>query len=249
MSAGGNINAVGTVQAQQLTSNGNINAAGNVSAVNLNASSTVNANTVAATGTVSGNLVTGNSISSNTTVNGTQYNLRGAPFGVMDPAATQTVVYDPSGNANITMYASGTNYYDNNSHNIRSRFGSTTYAIFNAGGSYNQTGGWGVISDDTVKTNVAPYTAGLAQVKQLNPVSFEYTPAALMRAAGETNYGLMASEVGPVVPEMVSEAELEIDGVPSPVQTLLPTHLIYLLVNAVKELSARVEQLEAGTPS
>jgi hypothetical protein len=150
------------------------------------------------------------------------------------------------------MYATGTNYYQNDTHTFTSRNhggGETTYAIFSAGGSFNQTGGWGVISDDTVKTNVAPYLAGLAQVKQLNPVSFEYTPAALMRAAGETNYGLMASEVQPVVPEMVSEAELEIDGVPSPVQTLLPTHLVYLLINAVKELSARVEQLEAGTPS
>jgi cytoskeletal protein CcmA (bactofilin family) len=252
VSAAGNINAAGTVQAQQLTSNGNINAAGNVVTVNLNASSTVNANTVAATGTVSGNLLTGNSVSSNTTVNGAQYNLRGAPFATLDAGALVTQLSDPQ-YINISMYTSGTNYYDNSQHVFRSRAaaygGGTTYAIFNAGGSYNQTGGWGVISDDTVKTNVAPYTAGLAQVKQLNPVSFEYTPAALMRAAGETNYGLMASEVQPVVPEMVSEAELEIDGVPNPVQTLLPTHLIYLLVNAVKELSARVEQLEAGTPS
>jgi Chaperone of endosialidase len=246
LSIAGNANVAGTVQAQQLTSNGNINAAGNVNAINLNASSTVNANTVAATGTVSGSLVTANSISSNNTVNAAQFNLRGAPFAVMDPGATQTVIYDPTGAANIIMYASGTNYYQNDIHQFQSRGATTTYAIFNPGGSYNQTGGWGVISDDTVKQNVAPYTAGLAQVKQLNPVSFEYTPAALLRAAGGTNYGLMASEVLPVVPEMVSEAELEIEGVPSPVQALLPTHLVYLLINAVKELSARVEQLEAA---
>lgn len=248
LSVAGNASVAGTVQAQQLTSNGNINAAGSVSAINLNAASTVNANTVAATGTVSGNNVAAVNTVSGAVMTSGQYNLRGAPFAVMDPGATTTVIYDP-GAPNITMYPTGTNYYQNDTHTFTSRNhggGETTYAVFNAGGSFNQTGGWGVISDDTVKQNVAPYTAGLAQVKQLNPVSFEYTPPTLVRAAGETNYGLMASEVLPVVPEMVRETELEIDGVPSPVQTLLPTHLVYLLVNAVKELSARVEQLEAA---
>jgi hypothetical protein len=53
--------------------------------------------------------------------------------------------------------------------------------------------------------------------------------------------------VAPVVPEMVGQAELDVEGVPSSTQTLMPGHATWLLINAVKELAARVEVLE-GAP-
>jgi len=247
ISAAGNIHAVGTVDGQQLTSSGHVTAAGNVSAVNLNASSTVNANTVAAAGTVSGNLITGNSINSNNSVNATIYQLRGLSFASMDALAIVTQLSDPGNAPNISMYTSGTNYYQNTLHQFTSRNvggGETTYVQFNAGGTFNVTGSWSVISDDSLKQNVQPYSTGLAAVLALNPVSFEYTSNTPLRMAGEINYGLMASEVQPVLPEMVREVDLNLDGAPDPIQTLSPTHLVYVLLNAVKELEARVRQLE-----
>jgi len=243
--ANGNITAGGQVQAGYLYSTANIQAATNITATgNITAGNTVTGNTVAAAGTVSGDLVAGNSLSSNTTVTAIQYNLRGNAFAEMDAGGARTSIYGP-GFQSISMYASGTNYYDNASHIMRSGGGGTTYFVANAGGTFNQNGSWGVISDDSLKQNVAPYTAGLAQLRQLNPVSFEYTSGAALRGAeGTVNYGLMASEVQPVIPEMVSEATLDVDGVPTPTQTLLPTHLVYILINTCKELAARLEDLE-----
>ena len=80
-----------------------------------------------------------------------------------------------------------------------------------------------------------PYTAGLAELRRLNPVSF---------VVGErTRYGLVASEAGRIVPEMVGQAE----DVPSPPQTLETGLLHWVVINAVKDLAARVEALE-GAP-
>jgi len=81
-------------------------------------------------------------------------------------------------------------------------------------------------------TEVQPYTAGLAELRQLRPVSF---------VVGEhTRYGLVASEAAAVVPEML---EAEGDDVPS----LQPGHLIWLCVTAIAELATRLEALE-GVP-
>jgi Chaperone of endosialidase len=218
-----NASISGTVQAGQVTSNADIDAAGNIDA---------------------GGTITAGNISSNGAVNATQYNLRGYAFAEMDAGAVRTAIYGP-GFVSISMFGSGTNYYDNNQHYMRSGGGGTTYFIASGGGTFNQTGSWGVISDDSLKQNVAPYNAGLAQLRQLNPVSFEYTSRAALRGmAGTVNYGLMASEVRPVIPEMIQEIELDQDGVPTPTQTLLPTHLVYILINTCKELAARIEQLE-----
>jgi hypothetical protein len=84
-------------------------------------------------------------------------------------------------------------------------------------------------------TDAQPYTAGLAELRRLNPVSFV--------DGGTTRYGLVASEAAEVVPEMVGQAE----GVPSPPQTLETGLLHWVVINAVKELAARVEALE-GAP-
>jgi len=67
-------------------------------------------------------------------------------------------------------------------------------------------------------------------------------------AVAETVFvGLIAQEVETVMPEMVTLREGMIDGVAvTDKRELDTTALIYALVNAVKELSARVEQLEAA---
>jgi hypothetical protein len=105
-------------------------------------------------------------------------------------------------------------------------------------------GALSALSDAAVKSDIAPYTTGLDAIKQLDPVSFTYIPA--LKIVPGTKYGLMADDVRPVIPEMVGETEVEIDGVPQTVATISPDHLWYVLINATKELAARVEALEVA---
>jgi cytoskeletal protein CcmA (bactofilin family) len=243
-----------TLTAGAIISNNNISAAGTLTAGIANITNTLTANhvttngadvfgtlnayTVAVSGTCSADLLTANSISSNNAVNAAAYNLRNATFAFMDAGATYTQLSDPGG-PNITLYANGNNSYQNNTHWFQSRGGFSSYARFDSIGTYNQSGSWAVISDDRLKRNVEPYTAGLDALLRLTPRSFEYTERAPWPGR---SYGLMASEVKGVAPEMVGEAEF--DGVL--VQTLAPTHAVYLLINACKELAARVAVLEEG---
>ena len=60
--------------------------------------------------------------------------------------------------------------------------------------------------------------------------------------------GLIAQEADPVMPEMISNHEGYIDGVITDVLDIDSTPLIYALINAVKTLAARVEELEARAP-
>jgi hypothetical protein len=254
VSSTGNMSAAGTLTASvanvanaitagQVTSSGNMSAAGTLTAGAANVTQTltadhvttngidvfgtINAYTVAVSGTASANLL-----------NAAAYNLRGATFAFMDAGATYTQLSDPGG-ANITLYVNGNNSYQNNVHLFQSRGGFSSYAFFQSTGTYNQSGSWAVISDDRLKRNVEPYTAGLDALLRLTPRSFEYTERAPWPGR---SYGLMASEVAGVVPEMVGEAEF--DGVTT--QTLAPSHAIFLLINACKELAARVAALEGA---
>ena len=54
----------------------------------------------------------------------------------------------------------------------------------------------------------------------------------------------MADQVEPHVPEIVGSTTATIDKVDRVVQTLEPGLLVFALVNACKELAARIEALE-----
>ena len=91
------------------------------------------------------------------------------------------------------------------------------------------------LSDERNKTNVEDLGPGLDEVTRLRPVSFEW-------AEGENptkTYGLLAQEVREVLPEVVEE---DPDGGELGVAY---AELVPVLIKAVKQLSARVEQLEA----
>lgn len=106
-------------------------------------------------------------------------------------------------------------------------------ARFDTTGCYNVTGSWLFISDSRAKRDVHPYDAkGLQAVLALNPVRFRYLDSDVHR------YGLVAQEVLPVVPEMVSVGQDNLLAVN-------PTHATWLLINAVKELAQENSILEA----
>ena len=254
LSSLGAIGATGTVTAGGLVSTGNISASNDI-LVGNNASipgtatvgALVSTGDIGAAGTLTGAIISSSgAINAAGAVNAAQYNIARP-----DPATSvgsSTSIYDGSGAPNIVLDSGGNNFYRAVAHSIMNRPATISYAVFNGTGTYNASGSWLVISDDAVKTDVQPYSAGLAELRQFNVVSFVYSAGAAFRDdAGTTRYGLMASEVAPIVPEMVGQAELDVDGVPSPTQTLMPGHATWLLINAVKELAARVEALE-GAP-
>ena len=87
-------------------------------------------------------------------------------------------------------------------------------------------------SDKRLKNNIKELKEGCSTVALLNPVSFEY------KENNKLSYGLVAQELEKVLPELVSERE---DGFKA--VSYIP--LISILIKAVKELDARVQELES----
>jgi hypothetical protein len=95
------------------------------------------------------------------------------------------------------------------------------------------------ISDERLKENIQPIEDALSKVNQLNGCTFTYT------TDGKESAGLIAQDVEKVLPSAVTEKELPLkvdDG--EKYKVLQYDQTIGLLVEAIKELSAKVEQLE-----
>jgi len=95
------------------------------------------------------------------------------------------------------------------------------------------------ISDERLKENIQPIDDALSKVKQLKGCTFTYT------ADGKDSAGLIAQDVEKVLPSAVSEKELPLkmdDGIAY--KTVQYDQTIGLLVEAIKELTAKVEELE-----
>jgi len=90
-------------------------------------------------------------------------------------------------------------------------------------------------SDISLKENINPFVRGLGAIKGLKPSLFSWT-----RESGyntdDINAGFIAQEVEEMIPEAVNGD----DGS----KTLLDRPIIAALVNAVKELSEKIERLE-----
>ena len=99
---------------------------------------------------------------------------------------------------------------------------STTYSAAN----------WCLASDERLKENIETICCGLDKVKAMRGVSYTKD--------GEAQVGVVAQEVEKVVPEVVFEGE---DGYKS----VAYSQLVGVLIEAVKDLSAQVEELKNGT--
>lgn len=118
----------------------------------------------------------------------------------------------------------------------------TDGSITIAGNAYKPGGGaWLSSSDDRLKRNVAPYYAGLKHVMRLRPISFEYNGEGDSPDDGRTYYGLSANATQKVMPELVHEmADAKLPG-----QLALDAGpLVFALVNAVKDLAERLDDIE-----
>lgn len=125
-----------------------------------------------------------------------------------------------------------------------------TRAVVKGDGSFNTQGSIsavgdisGLASDERLKENVKPIPFALNKVKQLNGVTFEFNEAARqMGLPEEPQLGLIAQDVEKVLPEAVMPFAFD-----EKYKNVKYDKLVGLLVEAVKELSAEVEELKNGS--
>lgn len=97
-------------------------------------------------------------------------------------------------------------------------------------------------SDYRLKENIVDMTGSVDRVKQLKPSRFNF----ISESDSKVVDGFLAHEVSNIVPEAITGTKDEVDADGNPVyQGIDQSKLVPLLVGAIKELTARIEALEA----
>ena len=130
------------------------------------------------------------------------------------------------------------NLYSNffsSGNNIYFVLGGSYVGYIASNGSYNP-------SDERLKENVTDLTGSLDKIKQLRGVNFTWKDS--NRGVGN-NIGFIAQEVESIIPEVVGDGGLpSTDDGQSPMKNVSYEHIVPHLVEAIKELEARVKELE-----
>ena len=97
---------------------------------------------------------------------------------------------------------------------------------------------WTSFSDERVKNVKGAYTKGLSEILRIQPIVYDYNSKAGTISNGKNNAGIIAQEIREIFPDAVSvdhdTGMLMFDS----------TEITWALVNAVKEVAARVKKLE-----
>lgn len=116
-----------------------------------------------------------------------------------------------------------------------------------AGEAFKNTGSntWQIASDARLKEDVRDLEAGLAELRRVRPVRFRYNGRA-GTPAGLAGVGVLGQEIETVFPEMIRRLSSPSDDatVPDDLRIFDGSALTFVLVNAVKELAAKVDRLE-----
>ena len=103
-------------------------------------------------------------------------------------------------------------------------------------------------SDKRFKENVKEIDNALEKVKKLRGVYFNwnkfYRETLKVDETEDTEIGVIAQEVKEVIPEVVTTFEREVDGEKEKFYSVEYARLSALLINAIKELAEKVENLE-----
>ena len=120
--------------------------------------------------------------------------------------------------------------------------GAGWWALSVHGSCINATGSWAQLSDIKLKEKVKPYKDGLAKVLQINPIKFRYKKESGMGSKKE-HVGVSAQDLQEVAPYMIDKARLSPDD-KDQYLSMDNGAMTYMLINAVKELNAKVTKLE-----
>ena len=125
--------------------------------------------------------------------------------------------------------------------------GNDTAFIGGTNGAYNEKNvtTWETTSDQRIKKNIADNAVGLEKIKQIRVRNFEYRkpeeitelPKHAAIDKDGVQLGVIAQEIRQVLPECVTENSTGVLSVST-------DPLVWYLINAVKELSAQVEELK-----
>ena len=185
-------------------------------------------NTATGGGQIYLNGATGNRIDFNT--NGVA-----APAFTTRSAGTKIVLY-PAVDASNVDYAFGidnsTLWYsvpETTTHQFKWYAGTTNVATLSGTGVLTAVD-FNTTSDQNLKLNIKPIQSPLSKLLQLNGVTFEW------KNTNKSAIGVIAQEVEKIFPELVSDD--------TDYKTVKYNGLIGVLIEAVKELSAKVEKLE-----
>lgn len=112
----------------------------------------------------------------------------------------------------------------------------------------NLSGAWVVYSDERTKKDILPYPKAVDAIDSLNPVTFKYNGQYGVPDDNQERVGLIAQDVlQSELPELIYTVPYKDPntGQVTQIYQLNPGPLVYTLINAVKELDARVKALEA----
>jgi hypothetical protein len=108
-------------------------------------------------------------------------------------------------------------------------------------------GSWSALSDRRVKKDISAFQHGLAALEKIRPVSFRYNGLGGTRETEHAFVGVVAQELEPVLPFMVTSTPKKLhaeDATPTNLKEVDPSALTYVLINAVKELSAENKEMK-----
>lgn len=98
-------------------------------------------------------------------------------------------------------------------------------------------------SDKNIKKNVKDFEEGFELLEKLNPVSFKYNGKAGTKK-DKKGIGLIAQDVEKVFPDIVTRAKRMENNKETEILALDYNSLIFVLINAVKELEKRISKME-----
>ena len=105
---------------------------------------------------------------------------------------------------------------------------------------------WTVVSDERIKENIRPYEKGLDEILQIETKVFDYNGKAGYPKTKD-NIGVIAQEIQSVFPETINTFEAKLNEEDESETELFNFDghaLTYALINSVKELSAKIEELQ-----
>lgn len=126
-------------------------------------------------------------------------------------------------------------------------------------------GSWSGYSDKRLKKDILPFNDGLAIIRQIKPVTYKFNNVVPAFSNGKTYVGVLAQEIQQAAPFCVETGQLKIKQSDSQEFNVVQTFpadtsgeanvmvdaltfnydgLIYVLINSVKELDAKVTHLE-----
>lgn len=120
----------------------------------------------------------------------------------------------------------------------------TTTLSVNGGANKPGGGNWGSFSDRRIKKDIVPYTKGLEEVLQIEPVSYRYNDKSPFKNPdnGKPMVGIIAQDMQKILPNTIDVQQVgEIEDLLS----IDSSELIYTLINAIKALKAENEALQA----